>query len=75
LSLGIIFCSFILISMKNKNKFKIYKKICFDFENLLINYKGDNIDEEIKKIIDENLVFKKERLFKSLKSFVSEEIG
>ena len=37
LSLGIIICSFFLISIKNKNKFNIYKKICLDLNNLLIN--------------------------------------
>lgn len=73
LSLGIIFSSFFLISIKNKNKFAIYQKICLDINNLLINYKDENIEKELKKIIDENLVFKKEKLFKSLKNFVVED--
>jgi membrane-associated HD superfamily phosphohydrolase len=73
LSLGIIICSFFLISIKNKNKFKIYQKIYLDLNDLLINYKGQDVDAEIKKIIDRNLIFKKEKLFKSLKAFVSED--
>lgn len=76
LSLGIIICSFILISMKNKNKFSIYQQICLDLNNLLINYDGEStqdIEKEIKVIIDKNLLFKKEKLFKSLKRFISED--
>ncbi len=73
LSLGIIICSFFLISIKNKNKFKIYQKICLDLNNLLINNENQDVEQEIKNIIDKNLIFKKEKLFKSLKNFVSED--
>ncbi len=74
LSLGIIICSFFLISIKNKNKFNIYKKICLDLNNLLINDdKQQDVETEIKNIIDKNLVFKKEKFYKSLQKFVSED--
>ncbi len=73
LSLGIIICSFFLISMKNKNKFNIYRKICLDLNNLLINDETQDVEIEIKKIIDKNLIFKKEKFYKSLKNFVSED--
>ena len=73
LSIGIIFSSFFLISIKNKNKFSIYKKIYLDINNLFINYEEENIEEEIQKIIDKNLIIKKEKWLKSLKSFVSED--
>ncbi|MGL6125039.1 MAG: hypothetical protein ACRC1F_00925 [Metamycoplasmataceae bacterium] len=73
LSLGIIICSFALINIKNKNKFNIYQKICLDLNNLFINGECENIEEEIKKIIDKNLVFKKEKFYKTLKQVISED--
>lgn len=73
LSLGIIICSFALITIKNKNKFATYQKICLDLNNLLISDDCDDVEKEIKIIIDKNLVFKKEKLFKSLKKFISED--
>ncbi|MGL5617562.1 MAG: hypothetical protein ACRCWU_00710 [Metamycoplasmataceae bacterium] len=75
LSLGIIIASSSLMIIKNKNKYNIYHKICLDLNNLLINGNGEiaDIDSEIKAIIDKNLVFKKEKLFKTLKQFLSED--
>ncbi|MDK2819651.1 MAG: hypothetical protein KFW07_02325 [Mycoplasmataceae bacterium] len=73
LSIGIICSSFFLMSIKNKNKFVVYQKIYLDINDLFINYNDENIEEEIKKIIDKNMVFKKEKLFKSLKNFVSQD--
>ncbi|MGL5205321.1 MAG: hypothetical protein ACRC7B_00175, partial [Metamycoplasmataceae bacterium] len=75
LSLGIIVASSSLIIIKNKNKYKIYHKICLDLNNLLINGNDEieDIDSEIKAIIAKNSVFKKEKLFKTLKQFMSED--
>ncbi|MGL5204938.1 MAG: hypothetical protein ACRC9F_00350 [Metamycoplasmataceae bacterium] len=72
-SLGIIIASSSLIIIKNKNKYKIYHRICLDLNNLLINGEVEDVDKEIKAIIDKNLVFKKEKLFKTLKQFISED--
>ncbi|MGL5732750.1 MAG: hypothetical protein ACRCXE_01650 [Metamycoplasmataceae bacterium] len=73
LSLGIIMASSSLIIIKNKNKYKVYQKICLDLNNLFINGEVEDVDGEIKAIIDRNLVFKKEKLFKTLKQFLSED--
>ncbi|MGL4252335.1 MAG: hypothetical protein ACRDCJ_00475 [Metamycoplasmataceae bacterium] len=75
LSLGIIVASSSLMIIKKKNKYMIYHRICLDLNNLIINGNGEieDIDSEIKAIIDKHTVLKKEKLFKTLKQFISED--
>lgn len=76
LSIFVIISTFILNSMKSKNKANTYKNICSELNYLFLKYQHDkseiNINNEIEKIIQTNSIIKKEKLKDSLKKFLSE---